>query len=170
MALFSRELGIDLGTFHIRVAEGNEIVLQEPTVAAIVIDEQKMAEEAGKEEIDIPTQEVKTQVAEKKEKPEENVTFRGPTRIYYELKGRHHVYLPIPIYKCEGAGQITLTIEVDQKGNVVKAEPAPGLSTTRDQCLTETAVTHAFRTRFNSDLSAPERQAGFLTFVFVSQR
>jgi len=42
MALFSRELGIDLGTFYIRVAEGNEIVLQEPTVAAIVIDEQKM--------------------------------------------------------------------------------------------------------------------------------
>ncbi len=42
MALFSRELGIDLGTFFIRVAEGNEIVLQEPTVAAIVIEEQKM--------------------------------------------------------------------------------------------------------------------------------
>jgi len=42
MALFSRELGIDLGTFYIRVAEGNEIVLQEPTVAAIVVNEQKM--------------------------------------------------------------------------------------------------------------------------------
>jgi len=42
MALFSRELGIDLGTFFIRVAEGNEVILQEPTVAAIVIDEQKM--------------------------------------------------------------------------------------------------------------------------------
>lgn len=42
MALFSRDLGIDLGTFFIRVAEGNEVVLQEPTVAAIVIDEQKM--------------------------------------------------------------------------------------------------------------------------------
>ncbi|MCC7130287.1 MAG: rod shape-determining protein [Anaerolineae bacterium] len=42
MALFSRELGIDLGTFFIRVAERNEVILQEPTVAAIVIDEQKM--------------------------------------------------------------------------------------------------------------------------------
>jgi rod shape-determining protein MreB len=42
MALFSRELGIDLGTFFIRVAEGNEIVLNEPTVAAIVVEEQKM--------------------------------------------------------------------------------------------------------------------------------
>lgn len=42
MALFSRELGIDLGTMYTRVAEGNQIVLQEPTVAAIVVNEQKM--------------------------------------------------------------------------------------------------------------------------------
>lgn len=42
MALFSRELGIDLGTLYTRVAEGNQTVLQEPTVAAIVVNEQKM--------------------------------------------------------------------------------------------------------------------------------
>ncbi|MFM8322624.1 MAG: rod shape-determining protein [Chloroflexota bacterium] len=42
MALFSRELGIDLGTMYIRVAESSQVVLQEPNVAAIVIDEQKL--------------------------------------------------------------------------------------------------------------------------------
>jgi rod shape-determining protein MreB len=42
MALFSKELGIDLGTMFIRVSEGNQIVFQEPTVAAIVVEEQKM--------------------------------------------------------------------------------------------------------------------------------
>ncbi|MFC2054597.1 rod shape-determining protein [Chloroflexota bacterium] len=42
MALFSKELGIDLGTYFIRVFEGGQIILEEPTVAAIVIDEQKM--------------------------------------------------------------------------------------------------------------------------------
>lgn len=42
MALFSKDLGIDLGTLFIRVAEGNQVVLEEPTVAAIVIEEQKM--------------------------------------------------------------------------------------------------------------------------------
>jgi hypothetical protein len=133
------------------------------------IDEKKMAEEAGSEEIAVPDEEIKTQVTEKKDKPEEKGTFRGPTRIYYDLAGRHHVYLPIPIYKCEGAGQVTIAIEVDQRGNVIKAEPASSLSTTRDPCLTETAVSHAFRSRFNSDISAPVRQAGYLTFVFVSQ-
>jgi len=134
------------------------------------IDDEKMADEAGKEEIPIPKEEIKPKVTVKKESAAEKGTFRGPTRIFYELAGRHHVFLPIPIYKCEGAGQITLTIEVDRNGNVVKAEPASSLSTTSDACLTETAINHALRTRFNSDLSAPLKQAGFLTFVFVSQR
>src|SRR5512146_1918484 len=42
MALFSKELGIDLGTLFTRVAEGSQVVLQEPNVAAIVVQEQKM--------------------------------------------------------------------------------------------------------------------------------
>jgi len=42
MALFSKDLGIDLGTMHIRVADGDQVVLEEPTVAAIVVEEQKM--------------------------------------------------------------------------------------------------------------------------------
>jgi rod shape-determining protein MreB len=44
MPAFSRELGIDLGTMNTVVAEGNQILLQEPTVVAIVVDEQKMVE------------------------------------------------------------------------------------------------------------------------------
>jgi rod shape-determining protein MreB and related proteins len=42
MALFSKKLGIDLGTFFTRVAEGGQVILQEPTIAAIVVQEQKM--------------------------------------------------------------------------------------------------------------------------------
>ena len=41
---FSRELGIDLGTMNTVIAEGNQILLQEPTVVAIVVSEQKMVE------------------------------------------------------------------------------------------------------------------------------
>jgi hypothetical protein len=133
------------------------------------IDEQKKAEESGREEIAIPKEEIKPQVTQKKEKPEEKGTFRGPTRIFYDLTGRHHTYLPIPIYKCEGAGQVTLLIEVDRGGNVTKAQPTSELSTTSDECLTETAVTYAMRSKFNSSLSAPVLQSGFLTFVFVAQ-
>jgi len=44
MAFFSRELGIDLGTLHTRVVSGNQLLLEEPTVAAIVVEEEKMVE------------------------------------------------------------------------------------------------------------------------------
>ena len=44
MAGFSRELGIDLGTLNTRIAEGKNILIQEPTVAAILLDELKLVE------------------------------------------------------------------------------------------------------------------------------
>jgi rod shape-determining protein MreB len=40
----SRELGIDLGTFNTQIAEGNQILQQEPTVVAIVVNEMKLVE------------------------------------------------------------------------------------------------------------------------------
>ncbi|MDD2522151.1 MAG: rod shape-determining protein [Anaerolineaceae bacterium] len=40
----SRELGIDLGTFNTQIAEWNQILIQEPTVVAIVVDEMKLVE------------------------------------------------------------------------------------------------------------------------------
>jgi rod shape-determining protein MreB and related proteins len=42
MPLFSKDIGIDLGTMFTRAAEGSQILLEEPTVAAIVVEEQKM--------------------------------------------------------------------------------------------------------------------------------
>lgn len=42
MALLYRDLGIDLGTVNTLIAEGGEIVLSEPTMAAIDVEEQKI--------------------------------------------------------------------------------------------------------------------------------
>jgi len=42
MAGFSRDLGIDLGTMFTRLAEGNQILVDEPTIVAIDVAEQKM--------------------------------------------------------------------------------------------------------------------------------
>jgi rod shape-determining protein MreB len=40
----SRELGIDLGTFNTQISDGYQILIQEPTVVAIVVDEMKLVE------------------------------------------------------------------------------------------------------------------------------
>lgn len=45
MALFSRELGIDLGTMFTRIAEGGQVVLEEPTIVAVDVAEEKMIAE-----------------------------------------------------------------------------------------------------------------------------
>jgi rod shape-determining protein MreB len=42
MALLSKDLGVDLGTFNTRIAVGSAVVLEEPTVVAIAVDEQKI--------------------------------------------------------------------------------------------------------------------------------
>jgi len=44
MGLFSAELGIDLGTVLTRVVVGSEVVVEEPTVVAIAVREQKIVE------------------------------------------------------------------------------------------------------------------------------
>lgn len=44
MAFFSKDLGIDLGTIHTRIAEGGQVILEEPTVVAIAVDELKIVE------------------------------------------------------------------------------------------------------------------------------
>jgi rod shape-determining protein MreB len=44
MASFSKNLGIDLGTMSTRIADSTGILMDEPTVVAIAIEEQKMVE------------------------------------------------------------------------------------------------------------------------------
>ena len=42
MALFSKDLGIDLGTMFTRLADSTQVLLDEPTIVAIEVEEQKM--------------------------------------------------------------------------------------------------------------------------------
>lgn len=95
--------------------------------------------------------------------------YQGPTRIYYDLSNRYHTRLPIPVYKCQGSGKVTLEIEVNQRGDVEKAQIIGSQSTTADECLIETAVKTALISRFNSDINAPRIQKGTLNYHFVAQ-
>lgn len=44
MPVFTREIGIDLGTMNTVIAEGNQILYNEPTVVALVVEELKIVE------------------------------------------------------------------------------------------------------------------------------
>ncbi|CAG0990261.1 Cell shape-determining protein MreB [Anaerolineales bacterium] len=40
--MFSKELGVDLGTMYTRIADSTQVLLEEPTIVAIEVDDQKM--------------------------------------------------------------------------------------------------------------------------------
>ena len=52
MALFSKDLGVDLGTMFVRLADSTQVLMQEPTIVAIQVDEQKMVA-VGREALDM---------------------------------------------------------------------------------------------------------------------
>ncbi|NLA49703.1 MAG: hypothetical protein GX876_09610 [Bacteroidales bacterium] len=134
------------------------------------IDEQKKLAEAEPDE-NLAYEEKTDREKEEKEpdSAEMAANYQGPTRIYYDLAGRNHQYLPIPIYKCRGAGKVVLRIAVNQKGIVESAVIIENLSTTDDPCLVETAVSTARISRFNPDINAPRIQQGTLSYHFVAQ-
>jgi len=135
------------------------------------IDEWKRLGESAEDDNlaveDKPEEDKREDQADESQKMAAN--YQGPTRIFYDLYGRNHTYLPIPIYKCQGSGKVVLIIDVDQKGNVSSASIVAGESTTSDECLIETAVSSAKRSRFNADFNAPRTQRGTLTYIFVAQ-
>jgi hypothetical protein len=95
--------------------------------------------------------------------------FDGKTNIFYSLKDRYHLRLPVPVYKCEGSGIVEVRILVDQKGFVVSVQ-IPDLGNSMNEiCLAEAAKTAALNTRFNIDYRAPARQEGTITYYFQPQ-
>jgi len=135
------------------------------------IDEQKRLNEMnGDENL---AMEDKTETTEKENEPSESqkmaANYQGPTRIYYDLDGRTHTYLPIPVYKCQGSGTVVLLIQVNQKGYVEEAKVIEKESTITDICLIETAVNTALISRFNADINASKLQQGTLAYQFVAQ-
>jgi hypothetical protein len=97
-----------------------------------------------------------------------NTIYSGKSNIHYYLENRHHIRLPIPVYLARGGGEITIDIQVDRNGKVIKAEARPS-GKIADPMLPVYATQAAERTIFNSDSKAPSVQRGTITYHFVAQ-
>lgn len=73
--------------------------------------------------------------------------------------------LVVPAYQCEGGGEVRVHITVDRAGEVVAAKVESG----GDGCMRETALRAARSSLFNIDRSAPARQSGTITYLFIPQ-
>ncbi len=114
------------------------------------------------EALDIPN------VEEKKVEPSEIGHYKGPTVISYFLKDRKALRLPVPAYKCEGGGQVVVDIEVLTDGTVGKAS-IDTQNSVIDDCMNQAAINAAKASLFTVAASAPSRQKGSITYLFVPQ-
>lgn len=104
----------------------------------------------------------------KQETKTEKHEYSGPSVLSWTLEGRKASHLPIPAYRCYGAGTVSVAIAVDQQGKVVNAKVNDSASSD-DRCLRNFAVRAARLSRFNRDMSAPVRQAGEIVYSFIAQ-
>ena len=64
---------------------------------------------------------------------------------------------------------MVVDIVVNQSGYVIDAIINKSKSQINDDCLVEAANRAALTTRFNAKNTAPERQRGTITYIFIAQ-
>lgn len=105
---------------------------------------------------------------EEREKPRKKQSYSGPSVLSWVLEGRQKNHLPIPAYRCMGAGEVTVIITVDNRGVVVNAKVDEG-SSSSDGCLRAFAIRAARLSSFSASETAPSRQMGSITYAFIAQ-
>lgn len=94
----------------------------------------------------------------------------GKVLVSFSLSNpvRYSDDLFVPGYQCRGGGEIIISITVNRNGRVISATPKQA-SASVDDCMTETAINAAMRSRFDVNGSAPDKQQGTITYVFMPQ-
>lgn len=99
---------------------------------------------------------------------EDTPEYKGPSVISYTLDGRKAMSLPVPVYKCQGGGDVYVRIVVNRKGYVTAAQAIESGSAP-DECIQKAAIQAAKRSRFTASSSAPDKQIGEIVYRFIAQ-
>ena len=127
--------------------------------------ELKDGQERPQEVEEIAVEPIKKDQPKKEEKVK---PYSGPSVLSWSLDGRKATHLPIPAYRCYGAGEVTVIITVNNQGDVVNAKVDDRVSAT-DNCIRTFAVRAARLSKFNASPDAPARQMGTITYEFIAQ-
>jgi len=84
----------------------------------------------------------------------------------YTLKGRKPIEKPKPKYVGNDEGKVVIIISVDRAGKVIYAESGKGTQVT-DPELIKMAIKAAYKTKWNRDDSAYEKQVGSIIYNFT---
>lgn len=111
-----------------------------------------------------PKEEIIEDKLQTEEKPS---NYQGATYISYTLKDRYKLKIPVPTYRCEGSGKVTVNIIVNRDGKVISNEITANSSS--DACLREAALKSVKRSKFNQNYDAPLKQRGTIIYIFEAQ-
>lgn len=95
--------------------------------------------------------------------------YSGPTTITYDLPGRRHLRMSVPVYKCPDGGIAEVSISVNQEGRVISADIRETPGNFNERCVFEMAVKAAMASRFDANTNSPVVQSGTITFYFQKQ-
>ncbi len=99
----------------------------------------------------------------------ETIFYVGNSRVEYFLAERYRRSLPIPAYKCEGAGSVEVLIWVNRAGQVTSAEIVKFRSKQASECMREAALKAAKTSLFSSSPNSPMSQKGRIVYLFAPQ-
>lgn len=96
-----------------------------------------------------------------------DVRVKGRVTVSFSLTNpvRTSRWLEIPAYRCEGGGEVIVSVTVNRAGEVTAARIREG----GDECMRQAALEAARASLFNIDSSAPARQSGTITYIFIPQ-
>lgn len=95
--------------------------------------------------------------------------YTGPTTITYDLAGRIHLRMPVPVYKCPGGGIVEVKISVNRHGKVISANIDGEPESFNERCIFQMALEAATGSIFDEKSDAPPVQDGTITFHFQKQ-
>lgn len=92
---------------------------------------------------------------------------KGRVTVSFSLTNpvRYSRHLIKPAYRCEGGGEVVVSIIVNQSGEVTSASVISG----GDECMRSTAIRSARGSRFDYNENAPVKQSGTITYIFIPQ-
>ncbi|MBR4969167.1 MAG: energy transducer TonB [Alistipes sp.] len=92
---------------------------------------------------------------------------KGTVTVSFSFKNpvRYSRYLVKPAYRCEGGGEVVVSVVVNQRGEVTSAWVERG----GDECMRQTAVEAARNSLFDINNNAPAKHQGTITYIFIPQ-
>ena len=92
---------------------------------------------------------------------------KGAVTVSFSFKNpvRYSRHLVKPAYRCEGGGEVIVSVVVNQRGEVTSAWVESG----GDECMRQTAVESARNSQFDINNNAPAKQQGTITYIFIPQ-